>query len=524
MDSRVYDRYRKLKQRLGKSFLYPPILIEVVVTNIEAKNQFRRVYRDEEMKILEETNRVFEIERFLERNPDVNADDARAADQEVPGMVVAVRRRPPRRQHQARGHRRAEAIHAGRHRRVRTTADVHRHRPARSRVEEARGVHGAFPSDVPTDVIEGGAFPRPACGRCSRGEPDDGGGSDPDRHPAAGSAAQRSVSQDHVRSRDGGLGPIAGTGRSCAGAGELQLEPWEVASYRRLVEGSVRPRHHRSGSWTLFFLRSAALRIKMDDERRRDLDVAPSQSDERVFDLLERCGPEPGARPRGRPSVPVVHRRPPVRRGDREARTALSVEIPVPPQLLRAVARPSGTRRFDTPVGDSWIGNSRVSCAVLPPTGGHLDRHDRLLLPVCDPGIPGCQRGPLVGRSDEPRRGHDSHHRRRLGEPGLGGPRHVDRALVVLLRRRLGPARCDARKVGHGNPGHRPQGPLPDRNHSRGHATLRIRRQFDDPWYRTPARLFPPRPAGSPRHPRRHSGCPRATESTVTIRLTPQLT
>jgi hypothetical protein len=59
IDSRVYDRYRKLKQRLGAAFLHPPILVEVVITNIEAKNQFDRLYKEEEVRILEETNRVF---------------------------------------------------------------------------------------------------------------------------------------------------------------------------------------------------------------------------------------------------------------------------------------------------------------------------------------------------------------------------------------------------------------------------------------------------------------------------------
>ena len=40
VESRVFDRYRKLKQRIGKNFLYPLILSEVVATNIEAHNQF----------------------------------------------------------------------------------------------------------------------------------------------------------------------------------------------------------------------------------------------------------------------------------------------------------------------------------------------------------------------------------------------------------------------------------------------------------------------------------------------------
>jgi hypothetical protein len=69
---------------------------------------------------------------------------------------------------------------------------------------------------------------------------------------------------------------------------ELQLEPWEVESYRRLVEQTIR---QGTTAWELevFFLRSAALRIKMDDERRQMTEMAPTESDERVFHVLERA-------------------------------------------------------------------------------------------------------------------------------------------------------------------------------------------------------------------------------------------
>ena len=36
---------------------------------LEAKNRFRQLYQEEEVRILEDTNRIFEIERYLERNP-----------------------------------------------------------------------------------------------------------------------------------------------------------------------------------------------------------------------------------------------------------------------------------------------------------------------------------------------------------------------------------------------------------------------------------------------------------------------
>ncbi|MEN8163992.1 MAG: hypothetical protein ABFS37_07680, partial [Acidobacteriota bacterium] len=77
LHSRVIDRYRELKERLGKHGLYPSLLIEIVETNIELKNRFLALYLEEEAKILEDTNKVFEIERYIERNPGVAHEELR---------------------------------------------------------------------------------------------------------------------------------------------------------------------------------------------------------------------------------------------------------------------------------------------------------------------------------------------------------------------------------------------------------------------------------------------------------------
>ncbi|RLE34459.1 MAG: hypothetical protein DRJ61_05160 [Acidobacteria bacterium] len=77
LHSRVIDRYRELKERLGKVGLYPTLLIEIVETNIGLKNKFLTLYLEEEAKILEDTNKVFEIERYLERNPGVAHEELR---------------------------------------------------------------------------------------------------------------------------------------------------------------------------------------------------------------------------------------------------------------------------------------------------------------------------------------------------------------------------------------------------------------------------------------------------------------
>ncbi len=286
VESRVYDRYRKLKQRLGKSFLYPPILIEVIVTNIDAKNQFRRVYRDEEMKILEETNKVFEIERFLERNPDVNAD-------ELERQIKRFREWWSRFDAGRRDDniKREDIVELKRS----MLAVIEEFEPlrnppsatTRSSVEEALGVRGAFPSDVPTDVIEGEPFPDLPSPAAAVVRATEEGATLTDimpPDPLLNEAFHRIMFALEMVVWDRSPEQVVHAPELV----ELQLEPWEVASYRRLVEGSV---SQGTTAWELdlFFLRSAALRVKMDHERRKISDLVPSQSEERAFDLLEKA-------------------------------------------------------------------------------------------------------------------------------------------------------------------------------------------------------------------------------------------
>lgn len=43
VESKVYERYRRLKQRLGKTALLPSMLVEITTTNIVAKNRFKEL-------------------------------------------------------------------------------------------------------------------------------------------------------------------------------------------------------------------------------------------------------------------------------------------------------------------------------------------------------------------------------------------------------------------------------------------------------------------------------------------------
>jgi hypothetical protein len=288
VDSGVYDRYRTLKQRLGRNFLHPPVLLEVVATNIEAKNQFQRLYRDEELKIIEETTKVFEIERFLERNPAVGHDElkqrleafrdwwsrfdaGRRDDNLKRDAIVELRR----------------SMHAV----IREFEPLRRMTElAKRQVEVDAAVRATpFSPDVPTDVIEGEPFPEPA----------DAVAQTPFEARATGGTLTEVLGPDpllnEVFHRIMFALEMVVWDRSPEQAVhapelvELHLEPWEIAAYRSLVEERVGV---GTTEWELeaFFLRSAALRIKMDGERSRVRNLAPTESADRVFEILERSG------------------------------------------------------------------------------------------------------------------------------------------------------------------------------------------------------------------------------------------
>jgi hypothetical protein len=286
--SKIYDRYRKLKQRLGKSFLHPPILTEIVATNIEAKNQFQRLYRDEELKILEETTRVFEIERFLDRNPDVDQEDLKRhleAFREWWTRFDSGRRED--------NIKREDIIEL---RRSMETV-IREFEPLRRAKEAARATQSSAPAptatpfspDVPTDVVDGDPFPDAV-------EVEEQGSQ---RATEEGTALTDVLAPDpllnEVFHRMMFALEMVVWDRSPEQAVhsqelvDLHLEPWEVASYRDLVERKV---SKGTTEWELhvFFLRGAALRIKMDGERGEIQRLAPSDSDERVFQILERSG------------------------------------------------------------------------------------------------------------------------------------------------------------------------------------------------------------------------------------------
>ncbi len=60
--SKVYERYRRLKQRLGTTALHPSLLVEITTTNIVAKRRFKELFSSEDTAGTGHTSRTDDIE------------------------------------------------------------------------------------------------------------------------------------------------------------------------------------------------------------------------------------------------------------------------------------------------------------------------------------------------------------------------------------------------------------------------------------------------------------------------------
>ncbi len=295
LTSDLYDRYRKFKHSLGATYLQPALLAEIVETNIAAKNRFRELYQVEEARILEDTNRIYEIERYLERNPDVAHNelreqieifrrfrskydsgrkennikrdailDLRRSMQEILDRFDAGRRTSPRRAPVA-----DQPTPVAPPPRPMAT-------PAAGPEEEERHLEEVEELSLEDEALSGGESGEGNAGATASLEeilPPDPLLSEP-LHKIM--FALELVVWDHPPERAAEAKELH----------NLKLEPWEVEAYRRLAEGASVP---ESLEWELdrFFLTSAALRVKMQEEHREIQRLQATSDNTRLFDLLE---------------------------------------------------------------------------------------------------------------------------------------------------------------------------------------------------------------------------------------------
>ncbi len=283
--SEVYERYRKLKQRLGTTALHPSMLVEITATNIVAKNRFKDLFEAEERKVVENTNRIYDIERYLDRHPELASERLRRQIEEF------------------------------RHVRIRYESSLRAENIKRDEITEmTRAMHAVLaqfdpsprrlvrPDDITAGIPIAGLETPVSTGGT-------GGGSTPLEEPerpatrAGGGDRQQETTLTDILPSDPLLNEslhkimfalemvvwdrLPAQVADAPEVRNLNLEPWEVATYRKLSEGNV---DKGAAEWELdrFFLTSAALRLKMEEERNEITRLESANTPDRLFEVLER--------------------------------------------------------------------------------------------------------------------------------------------------------------------------------------------------------------------------------------------
>jgi len=288
VQSKVYDRLRGFKTRIGRVFLHPPILIEITAANIAARNRFRDLFDIEERQLLEGTNRIFDIERYLQKNPGLATDEIKQKIEIF--RQTRVRFEDARRQHNVKRSDILElrqSMHNVLAHFESTAADLLGSPHKRPAQPSARAPE--LQLEEPVDDHEPPVSPEmttqtvdPPLGS---GKPDDPPitsitdllPSDPllnevlhkimfalelvwDRTP------DQVIEAPEIKS--------------------LGLEAWEVEIYRNLVEQQSEEESEQR-HLQQFFLTSAALRVKMEEERIEIERLAANSKPDLLFEMLE---------------------------------------------------------------------------------------------------------------------------------------------------------------------------------------------------------------------------------------------
>lgn len=224
---------RHFKHGLGDLYFHPDVLLAAVELNVSAKNRFLKLYRDEEVRIVEDSKKLMEhgdaIERnFGEQNPELHEEIARFRDYK-------------------------EQFDASRARSDVKHDTITQLKQSMSSILEKldRGLGGEEQplADLPP------AFFTEADRRDRIGSkfPTDGA-----LQPvlmcisAAIDPADRSLLPEEIA--------------ALPGARDLRLESWEIAAYEKLFDRRGPESDEDNEELWMLFLRAAALRIKIDGE------------------------------------------------------------------------------------------------------------------------------------------------------------------------------------------------------------------------------------------------------------------
>jgi hypothetical protein len=277
VESKVYERYRRLKQRLGKTALLPSMLVEITTTNIVAKNRFKELYEAEESKVIENTNRIFDIERYLERHPELASDGLKRQLEEF--RTIRVRYEARARKDNVKRDDIAEMTRAMQA--VLAQFDPASKRPLGPDPDDS-GVSAT--AKTASHKIQPPEEDEPAIDKEDKTDPARGTSLDsllpPD--PLLNETLHKIMFALEMIVWDRLPTQIT----SAPEIRNLNLEPREIETYRRLAEGSV---NKGTPEWELdrFFLMSAALRVKMEEETSEITRLETANNPDRLYEVLE---------------------------------------------------------------------------------------------------------------------------------------------------------------------------------------------------------------------------------------------
>jgi hypothetical protein len=277
VESKVYERYRRLKQRLGKTALIPSLLVDITITNIVAKNRFKELYEAEESKVIENTNRIFDIERYLDRHPELASDDLKRQLEEF--RTIRVRYEARARKDNVKRDDIAEMTRAMQA--VLAQFDPASKRPMAPETDSSAVSTTARTASHKIQPLDEQKPSTDADSTSERGE-----GTSLDRllppDPLLNETlhkimfALEMIVWDRLPTQITDAPEIR----------NLKLEPREIETYRRLAEGKV---EKGSPQWELdrFFLVSAALRVKMEEETNEITRLESANNPDRLYEILE---------------------------------------------------------------------------------------------------------------------------------------------------------------------------------------------------------------------------------------------
>lgn len=284
VESKVFDRYRRLKQRLGRTALHPSLLVEITTTNVVAKNRFKELFETEEKKVVEKTNRISEIERYLTQHPELANDDLQQQLEDF--RHFRIRYESGRRKQNVKRDDITEMTRAMQA----VLAQFDPAAPRSTRVDEPgrnADLFTAPPDRAPRASISRSgeeADPGQLADRVDGAAQNDGLSISnllpPDPLLAEAMHKIMFALEMVVWDRPPAQVAVAPEIRN------LRLEAWEAESYRKLAEDAV---EKGTAEWELirFFLSSAALRVKMDEEAAEIARLESTASTGRLSDVLD---------------------------------------------------------------------------------------------------------------------------------------------------------------------------------------------------------------------------------------------